>query len=66
MEVTVIKTFIDKDTNIRMECGMKADYEESRAKELIKKGFVEKIKEKVIEEVVEEEKPAKKSKKKSK
>ena len=44
MKVKIIKTFIDKDTSVRMECGMKAEYEESRAKELIKKGFVEKIK----------------------
>ena len=64
MEVYVIKTFIDKDTSIRMESDTVVSYGEERAKELIKKGFVKEVED--LTEKPAEEKPAKKSKKKSK
>ncbi len=65
VKVRVIKIFIDKDTKKLMEVkdGITYDeapeYEEERAKELVKKGFVE-----ILEEPkVEEAKPKAKKKK---
>lgn len=70
VKVRVIKIFIDKDTKKFMEVkdGITYDeapeYEEERAKELVKKGFVEILEEPKVEEPkVEEAKPKAKKKK---
>ena len=69
VKVKVIKIFIDKDTKKFMEIkdGMTYDeapeYEEERAKELVKKGFVEILEKPKEEPKVEEAKPKAKKKK---
>ncbi|MCL1937591.1 MAG: hypothetical protein FWF52_04245 [Candidatus Azobacteroides sp.] len=40
MKVTVINSFVDKDTGRFQSIGEEAEYTEERAKELIEKGFV--------------------------
>ena len=61
MKVKVVKTFIDRETLVRMDEGMSAEYSAERARSLIEKGFVEKVEK---EETEKKEKKTKKTTKK--